>query len=101
MYMTNSDDKIANQAIIARELIDIYFESTDKANIAESLDVLCFAMARLTNSDRDTNAPIDWDELASNFDVIATSDVNSQRALDIEKDIKMIYNKIARMIERQ
>ncbi len=31
------NDKIVNQAIIAREIIDIYFKATSKANVAESL----------------------------------------------------------------
>ncbi len=37
-----------HQAIIAREIIDIYKFAPNKADTAESLDVICFAMARLT-----------------------------------------------------
>ena len=102
VYMTaNSDDKTINQAIIAREIIDIYFEATDKPNVAESLDVLCFAMARLTDSDKTANAPIDWDELAGSFDAIAISDADSQQAQVIEKDIKTTYDKVVRMVEKK
>lgn len=50
----NADDKSIHQAIIAREVIDLYRDSHDKRDTAESLDVLCFAMARLTDSDRVT-----------------------------------------------
>ena len=37
-----------HQAIIAREIIDIYKFAPNKTDVAESLDVICFAMARLT-----------------------------------------------------
>lgn len=102
VYMTaNTDDKTVNQAIIAREIIDIYFEATDKPNVAESLDVLCFAMARLTDSGQAADTPVDWGELAGSFDGIATSaGVDSQRTQAIEKDIKTTYSKVVRMIEK-
>ena len=63
----NTDDKYVHQAIIAREIIDLYRDSQDKRETAESLDVLCFAMARLTDCDKVDYPTIDWDDLASNF----------------------------------
>ena len=97
----NTDDKSTHQAIIAREVIDLYRDSHDKRDTAESLDVLCFAMARLTDSDRADYPAIDWDDLASNFDGIATSksgdDVKIQK---IENDIESIYKKALRIIEK-
>jgi len=61
-----ADNNRIQQAIIAREIIDLYRDSQDKIGTAVSLDVLCFAMARLTDCDK-------VDDLASNFDGIATS----------------------------
>ena len=40
-----ADNNRIQQAIIAREIIDLYRDSQDKIGTAESLDVLCFAMA--------------------------------------------------------
>ncbi len=90
-----ADNNRIQQAIIAREIIDLYRDSQDKIGTAvskpkvtggvyvrdsqdkretaESLDVLCFAMARLTDCDKVDYPTIDWDDLASNFDGIATS----------------------------
>ncbi|TWP13847.1 hypothetical protein EUA70_00010 [TM7 phylum sp. oral taxon 352] len=68
-----ADNSRVQQAIIAREIIDLYRDSQDKIGTAVSLDVLCFAMARLTDCDKVDHPTIDWDDLASNFDGIATS----------------------------
>ena len=88
------DDKYVHQAIIAREIIDLYRDSQDKRETAESLDVLCFAMARLTDCDKVDYPTIDWDDLASNFDGIATSQASDMLAIQkIENDIEIIYKK--------
>jgi hypothetical protein len=68
-----ADNNRIQQAIIAREIIDLYRDSQDKIGTAASLDVLCFAMARLTDCDKDDYPTIDWDDLASNFDGIASN----------------------------
>ena len=81
--MHNNQNRI-HQAIIAREVIEIYKSAPNKFNTAESLDVLCFAMARLTEKD----PAIDWDELASIFDRISRSD-----DLSISRDLEEIYKK--------
>lgn len=47
-----ADNNRVQQDIIAREIIDIYRDSQDKIGTAVSLDVLCFAMARLTDCDK-------------------------------------------------
>ena len=97
----NADDKSIHQAIIAREVIDLYRDSHDKRDTAESLDVLCFAMARLTDSDRVDYPAIDWDDLASNFDGIAISQASDMSAIrKIENDIESIYKKALRIIEK-
>ena len=71
--MLKADNNRMQQAIIAREIIDLYRNSPDKYEVAESLSSLCFAMARLTDCDKVDYPTIDWDDLASNFDGIATS----------------------------
>lgn len=97
----NADDKSIHQAIIACEVIDLYRDSHDKRDTAESLDVLCFAMARLTDSDRVDYPAIDWDDLASNFDGIATSKSgDSARIQKIENDIGSAYKKALRVIKK-
>ena len=97
----NADDKSIHQAIIAREVIDLYRDSHDKRDTAESLDVLCFAMARMTDSDRVDYPAIDWDDLASNFDGIAISQASDMSAIrKIENDIESIYKKALRIIEK-
>ncbi len=78
-----------HQAIIAREIIDIYKFAPNKADTAESLDVICFAMARLTEK----NSVIDWDFLATLFDQLAT---NSQTSVN---DIEKIYQRITSIIK--
>lgn len=50
--MYEADNNRVQQAIIAREIIDLYRDSQDKTGTAVSLDVLCFAMARLTDCDK-------------------------------------------------
>lgn len=95
------DDKYVHQAIIAREIIDLYRGSQDKRETAESLDALCFAMARLTSCDKVDYPTIDWDDLASNFDGIATSQASDMLAMQkIENDIEAIYKKSLEIIER-
>lgn len=97
----NTDDKYVNQAIIAREIIDLYRDSQDKRETAESLDVLCFAMARLTDCDKVDYPTIDWDDLASNFDGIATSQASDVVAIrKIENDIESTYKRSSRIIEK-
>ena len=90
---TNIMNSIQNhqihQAIIAREIIDIYRFAPNKTDVAESLDVICFAMARLTEK----NSVIDWDFLATLFDQLAT---NSQTSVN---DIEKIYQRITSIIK--
>ena len=57
-----ADNNRIQQAIIAREIIDLYRDSQDKIGTAVSLDVLCFAMARLTDCDKVDYPTIDWDD---------------------------------------
>ncbi len=93
------DDKYVHQAIIAREIIDLYRDSQDKIGTAESLDALCFAMARLTDCDKVDYPTIDWDGFASNFDGIATSQASDVSAIrQIENDIASIYKRSLRII---
>lgn len=95
------DDKYVHQAIIAREIIDLYRNSQDKRETAESLDVLCFAMARLTDCDKVDYPIIDWDDLASNFDGIATSQASDVSAIrKMENGIEFIYKRSSRIIEK-
>ena len=95
------DDKYVHQAIIAREIIDLYLDSQDKIGTAMSLDVLCFAMARLTGCDKVNYPTIDWDDLASNFNGIATSQASDVSALrKIEKDIESVYKKSLKIIDQ-
>ena len=88
IVMHNNQNRI-HQAIIAREVIEIYKSAPNKFNTAESLDVLCFAMARLTEKD----PAIDWDELASIFDHISRSE-----DLSLSRDLEEIYKKISSLI---
>ena len=96
-----ADNNRIQQAIIAREIIDLYRDSQDKIGTAVSLDVLCFAMARLTDCDKVDYPAIDWDDLASSFDGIATpqSDVSAIRK--IENDIASTYKKSLKIIKQQ
>ena len=96
-----ADNNRVQQAIIAREIIDLYRDSQDKIGTAVSLDVLCFAMARLTDYDKVDYPTVDWDDLASNFDGIATSQASDVSALrKIEKDIESVYKKSLKIIDQ-
>ena len=99
--MLKADNNRIQQAIIAREIIDLYRDSQDKIGTAESLDVLCFAMARLTDCDKVDYPTIDWDDLASSFDDIATSQSDVSAIRKIENDIASIYKKSLRIIKQQ
>lgn len=79
------------QAIIARELIDIYKAAPNKAEVAESLDVICFAVARLCED----MPAIDWDVLAATFDGLVRAD-DSLRVTELER----IYQKVTTTIQR-
>ena len=91
--------KSIHQAIVAREVIDLYRDSEDKREIAESLDALCFAMARLTDCDKVDYPPVDWDDLAALFDMIAFSENTGDDKHEVEKDMGAMYRKVLRIIE--
>ena len=95
-----ADNNRIQQAIIAREIIDIYRNSPDKHEVAESLSSLCFAMARLTGCDKVDYPTIDWDDLASNFNGIATSQSDVSALRKIEKDIESVYKKSLKIIDQ-
>ena len=96
-----ADNNRVQQAIIAREIIDLYRGSQDKIGTAVSLDALCFAMARLTDCDKVDYPTIDWDDLASSFDGIATSQASDVSAIQkIEKDIESVYKKSLKIIDQ-
>lgn len=92
-------DKSIQQAVVAREVIDLYRDSKNKSETAESLDVLCFAMARLTDCDKVDYPPIDWDDLAALFDIIAFSEDSDDNRRTAEKDMDVVYRKTLRVIE--
>ena len=97
-----ADNNRVQQAIIAREIIDLYRDLQDKIGTAESLDVLCFAMARLTACDKVGYPTIDWDDLASNFDGIAISQAGDVSVIrKIENDIASTYKKSLKIIKQQ
>ena len=98
--MLKADNNRVQQAIIAREIIDIYRNSPDKHEVAESLSSLCFAMARLTDCDKVDYPTIDWDDLASNFNGIATSQSDVSALRKIEKDIESVYKKSLKIIDQ-
>ena len=91
--------KSVQQAVVAREVIDLYLDSEGKREIAESLDVLCFAMARLTDCDKVDYPPVDWDDLAALFDMIAFSEDSDDNRRAAEKDMDVMYRKALRIIE--
>ena len=95
-----ADNNRIQQAIIAHEIIDIYRNSPDKHEVAESLSSLCFAMARLTDCDKVDYPTIDWDDLASNFNGIATSQSDVSALRKIEKDIESVYKKSLKIIDQ-
>ena len=89
------DNDYIQQAIIAREIVDLYRNSPDKYEVAESLSSLCFAMARLTDCDK-----VDYP--TNNFDGIATSQASDVSAIrKIENDIASIYKKSLKIIKQQ
>ena len=92
-------NKLIQQAVVAREVIDLYRDSKNKSETAESLDVLCFAMARLTNCDKVDYPPVDWDDLAALFDMIAFSEDSDDNRRAAEKDMDVMYRKALRIIE--
>ena len=91
--------KSVQQTVVAREVIDLYLDSEGKREIAESLDVLCFAMARLTDCDKVDYPPVDWDDLTALFDMIAFSKDSDDDRCVVEKDMDVIYRKALRIIE--
>ena len=91
--------KSVQQAVVAREVIDLYLDSEGKREIAESLDVLCFSMARLTDCDKVDYPPVDWDDLAALFDMIAFSKDSDDNRRAVEKDMDVVYRKALRIIE--
>ena len=91
--------KSVQQAVVAREVIDLYRDSKNKSETAESLDVLCFAMARLTDCDKVDYPPVDWDDLTALFDMIAFSKDSDDDRCVVEKDMDVIYRKALRIIE--
>ena len=91
--------KSVQQAVVAREVIDLYRDSKNKSETAESLDVLCFAMARLTDCDKVDYPPVDWDDLAALFDMIAFSKDSDDKRCVVEKDMDAMYRKTLRIIE--
>ena len=92
-------DKLIQQAVVAREVIDLYRDSKNKSKTAESLDALCFAMARLTDCDKVDYPPVDWDDLAALFDMIAFSKDSDDDRCVVEKDMDVMYRKALRIIE--
>ena len=94
-----ASDKSIQQAVVAREVIDLYRDSKNKRETAESLDALCFAMARLTDCDKVDYPPIDWDDLAALFDMIAFSEDSDDDRRAVEKDMDVVYRKTLRVIE--
>ena len=96
-----ADNNRVQQAIIAREIIDLYRDSQDKYEVAESLSSLCFAMARLTDCDKVDYPTVDWDDLASNLDGIATSQSDVSAIRKIENDIASTYKKSLKIIKQQ
>ena len=91
--------KSVQQAVVARAVIDLYRDSKNKSEAAESLDVLCFAMAWLTDCDKVDYPPIDWDDLAALFDMIAFPKDSDDDRCVVEKDMDVIYRKALRIIE--
>lgn len=91
--------KSIHQAIVAREVIDLYRDSKNKNETAELLDALCFAMARLTDCDKVDYPSVDWDDLAALFDMIAFSEYSDDNRRAAENDMDVIYRKALRIIE--
>lgn len=85
-------DNAKQQAIIAREVIDLYKSADNKPEVAESLDVLCFALARLTED----NPAIDWDSLSALFDQLA----HSHNDTALLQAIETLYQKSSAIIAK-
>ena len=81
---------LSHQAIIAREVIELYNEAVDKQSTAESLDSICFAMARLSEEAHISHRHINWDELEALFDSIAHSGPTPSN----EQELAKIYQKV-------
>lgn len=81
---------LSHQAIIAREVIKLYNEAVDKQSAAESLDSICFAMARLSEEAHISHRHINWDELEALFDSIAHSGPTPSD----EQELTKIYQKV-------
>jgi hypothetical protein len=60
-----------NEAIILRELIDIFRSSDEKLEIADSIDVICHAMARIREVHSRDVEIVDWDNASDLFDQLA------------------------------
>ena len=56
-------------------------------------------MARLTDCDKVDYLPVDWDDLAALFDMIAFSKDSDDDRCVVEKDMDVIYRKALRIIE--
>ena len=80
---------LSHQAIIAREVIELYNEAVNKQSTAESLDSICFAMARLSEEAHISHRHINWDELETLFDSIAHSGPTPSD----EQELAKIYQK--------
>lgn len=85
------EQKQLQQAVIAREIIDLYRSLNSNTDVAEYLDVICFAMARLLN---EQEAVIDWDALAATFDTLAKLEYTGAT-----KDLNHFYHKAVSIIK--
>lgn len=63
------------------------------------LEPPCSLMARLTDCDKVDYPPVDWDDLAALFDMMAFSKDSDDDRCVVEKDIDVIYRKALRIIE--
>ena len=63
------------------------------------LEPPCSLMARLTDCDKVDYPPVDWDDLAALFDMIAFSENTGDDKHEVEKDMGAIYRKVLRIIE--
>lgn len=87
-----------NELILLRELIDIFFLS-DRAETAECFDVACFTIARIKEAvAQNGQSYVDWDELSSIFDYIATEQ-DKQNIARAEADLRRIYKGVLFRIE--
>ena len=63
------------------------------------LEPPCSLMARLTDCDKVDYPPVDWDDLAALFDMIAFSEDSDDNRHAAEKDMDVMYRKALRIIE--